>query len=129
VVDGGDVLLPVKDTSPPIDSCFIDYGVVPGESYATGSVYHLSGARSASGLRCPIYNCVYEGLGLTDCFYSGRANADRNRFALTYGPFPTTRETHFDDREFDGAMFHGRPPLTFKYVLIDATAFVSAGLA
>jgi hypothetical protein len=82
-----------------------------------------------SRLRCPIYNCVYKGLSLTDRIWSGGANADRNRFALSYGPFPTAQKAHFDDRETDAAMFHGGPPLTFKYALIEATAFASAGPA
>jgi hypothetical protein len=49
-------------------------------------------------------------LSLTDRIQSGGANADRNRFALSYGPFPTAREAHFDDQEIDAAMFHGGPP-------------------
>jgi hypothetical protein len=80
-----------------------------------------------SGLRCPIYNCVYKGLSLTDRIQSGGANADRNRFAISYCPLPTVRKAHFDDGETDVAMFHGGPPLTFNYVLIGATASVSAG--
>jgi hypothetical protein len=81
------------------------------------------------GLGCPIYNRVYKGLSLTDRIQSGGANADRNRFALSYGPFPTARKAHFDDRETDAAMFHGGPPLTFNCALIEATAFASAGPA
>jgi hypothetical protein len=81
-----------------------------------------------SGLRCPIYNCVYKGFGLTDRIQSGGANADRNRFGLSYGPFPTAWKAHFDDGETDAAMFHGGPPLTFSYAP-EATAFASAGLA
>ena len=81
------------------------------------------------GLRCPIHNCVYEGLSLTDRIQSGGANTHRNRFALPYGPFPTVRKAHFDDRETDAAMFHGRPPLTFNYALLEVTAFAGAGLA
>ena len=69
------------------------------------------------GLRCPIYNCVYKGLSLTDRIQSGGANADRNRLALSYGPLPTVRKAHFDDRETDAAMFHGGPPLTFNCAL------------
>jgi hypothetical protein len=42
-----------------------------------------------SGLRCPIYNGVYKGLSLADRIKSGGTNADRDRFALSYGPFPT----------------------------------------
>jgi hypothetical protein len=72
---------------------------------------------SRGGLRCPIYNCVYKGLSLTDRIESGGANADGNRFALSYGPFPTARKAHFGDRETDAAMFHGGPPLTFNYAL------------
>jgi hypothetical protein len=83
--------------------------------------------RPACGLRCPIYNCVYKGLSLTDRIQSRGADAHRNRFALSYGPFPTVRKAHFDDREIDAAMFHGGPPLTFNYALIEATAFASAG--
>jgi hypothetical protein len=49
-------------------------------------------------------------LSLTDRIQSGGANADRNGFSITYGPFPTTRKTQFDDREADGAMFHGKSP-------------------
>jgi hypothetical protein len=56
-------------------------------------------------------------LSLTDRIQSGGANADRNRFALSYGPFPTARKAHFDHRETDAAMFHGGPPLTFNYAL------------
>jgi hypothetical protein len=77
---------------------------------------------SRGGLRCPIYNCVYKGLSLTDRIESGGANADRNRFALSYGPFPTAREAHFDHRETDAAMFHGGPPLTFNYALSVSSA-------
>jgi hypothetical protein len=80
-----------------------------------------------SGLRCPIDNSVYEGLSLTDRVQSGGANADRNRFALSHGPFPTARKVHFDDREADAAMFHGGPPLAFNDVLIETTAFANAG--
>ena len=65
-------------------------------------------------LRCPIYDCVYKGLSPTDRVWSGGANADRNRFALSYGPFPTARKVHFDDRETDAAMFHGGPPFTIS---------------
>jgi hypothetical protein len=43
----------------------IDYGVVP-VSYATQSVSIILASEARSGLRCPIYNCVYEGLSLTD---------------------------------------------------------------
>jgi hypothetical protein len=39
------------------------------------------------------------------------------------------RKAHFDDREIDAAMFHGGPPLTFNYALIEATAFAGAGPA
>ena len=79
--------------------------------------------RPARGLRCPIYNCVYKGLSLTDRIQSRGANAHRNRFALSYSPFPTVRKAHFDDREIDAAMFHGAPPLTFNCALIEATGF------
>src|SRR5882757_949018 len=80
-------------------------------------------------LRCPIYDCVYKGLSPTDRVWSGGANADRNRFALSYGPFPTARKARFDDRETDAAMFHGGPPLTFSCASIEATAFARAGPA
>jgi hypothetical protein len=63
-----------------------------------------------------------------DRIQSGGANADRNRFALSYGPFPTARKAHFNDRETDAAMFHGGPPLTVSYALIEANAFTSVGL-
>jgi hypothetical protein len=72
----------------------------------------VRGARPRSGLRCPIYNCVDKGLSLMDRIQPGGTNADRNGFTLSYGPFPTARKAHFDNREADVAMFHGRPPLT-----------------
>ncbi len=82
-----------------------------------------------SSLNCPIDNCIYKGLSLANRIQSGGAHADRNCFALSYGPFPTARKVHFDDRESDATMFHGAPPLTFDCVQIEATAFGSSGPA
>src|SRR5689334_11564920 len=49
----------------------------------------------------PIYYRFYKGLSLTDRIPSRGANAHRNRFALSYSPFPTVRKVHFDDREMN----------------------------
>jgi hypothetical protein len=81
---------------------------------------------SAARVTGPAAVYAAKSISLTDRIRSGGANADRNRFAISHRPPPTVRKAHFDHGETDIAMFHGGPPLTFNYVLIEATAFVSA---
>jgi len=63
-------------------------------------------------LRGPIDDGIDEGLGLPYRIRPRGADADRDRSALSHGPFPPAQEAHFDDRESDATMFHGRTSAT-----------------
>jgi hypothetical protein len=69
-------------------------------------------------LRGPIDDGIDEGLGLPYRIQPGGADTDRDRSALSHGPFPPAREAHFDDRESDATMFHERTSVTLGLALL-----------